>query len=171
MPLTAAQIQSLHDSPDPFPSLGDDSASKPTAKANQKENVDMSSESAFPSLPAATPKQSLGAWAKPVIQRTLFQSTYTIPQSQVLAALSNQKSRQAPKSTSELFKKVSSTYNVNVDSSTTSQTKQTTFLVKGQSQKAVNEAIAYLTTILSARITITINIPNSSRALLIGPKG
>ncbi|TIB84727.1 beta and beta-prime subunits of DNA dependent RNA-polymerase [Wallemia mellicola] len=151
--------------------LGDDSASKPTAKANQKENVDMSSESAFPSLPAATPKQSLGAWAKPVIQRTLFQSTYTIPQSQVLAALSNQKSRQAPKSTSELFKKVSSTYNVNVDSSTTSQTKQTTFLVKGQSQKAVNEAIAYLTTILSARITITINIPNSSRALLIGPKG
>ncbi|TIB32483.1 hypothetical protein E3P84_02529 [Wallemia ichthyophaga] len=171
---------SVKDLPYPFTSrsqydLGDDSSSKPAAAATtkpmQKENVDLNSESAFPSLPTATPKQPSGAWAKPVIQRSIYQSTYTIPQSQLLNAISNQKSRQSPKTISELFKRVSSAFNVNVDSSTTSQTKQTTFFVKGQSQKSVNEAIAYLTSTLSTRITITVEIPNSSRALLIGPKG
>ncbi|CAO1613311.1 unnamed protein product [Parajaminaea phylloscopi] len=139
---------------------------------------DFSSNDAFPALGslAAAPK---GKWGKPlsgaapaaapvwsgtapVIQRAVFQESFTIPFNEANSA-------RVSAAMTQIQKKYKNA--VKVEASTTRSTSITTFVVKGANEAAVKSARKELTVALAKRVSLEVMIPQSLRAFVIGAKG
>ncbi|CAD6974475.1 unnamed protein product [Tilletia controversa] len=155
---------------------------------------DFSSESAFPSLgAAATPPK--GSWSKklatnrnagpassgggaaaaanwassaatvPVIARSSAQEVFTIPYDAESAAAQ-------PNKLGQVIQRVQTKYpGIKVDASTTRKNGVTTFVVKGQNEANVKAARREITVLLAKSVTLTLMVPSSLRAFVIGAKG
>ncbi|CAO1623859.1 unnamed protein product [Sympodiomycopsis kandeliae] len=158
---------------------------QPQRNRNQSQ-PDFSSQSAFPSLgsTAAAPKgqwgkkpnvapgssasagagAAPGGWAggAPVIQRAVFQETFSVPYSES----NNAKVGAAMTSITKKYKNA-----IKVEASTTRSTSTTNFVVKGSNEAAVKAARKELTVALAKRVTFEVSIPQSLRAFVIGAKG
>ncbi|KAK0531315.1 hypothetical protein OC835_003218 [Tilletia horrida] len=164
-------------------------ASKQTANKRAAQ-PDFSSESAFPSLGAAaappkgswSKKLAVGAsgsgsaaaaasaspaanWSLPVIARSTAQESFTIPYDPEQAALQ-------PNKLGQVIQRVQTKYpGIKVDASTTRKNGITTFVVKGQNEANVKAARREITVLLAKSVTLTVMIPASLRAHVIGAKG
>lgn len=137
-----------------------------------------SSQSAFPSLgaPAATPKGQWGkkpvvastapstGWAggAPVIQRAVFQESFTVP-------YSDSNNAKVGAAMTQITKKYKNS--IKVEASSTRSAGTTSFVVKGSNEAAVKAARKELTVALAKRVTLEVSIPQSLRAFVIGAKG
>ncbi|UZJ52571.1 hypothetical protein CBS101457_001891 [Exobasidium rhododendri] len=172
---------------DPFPAVkvdapvngnGNGFASVSNSRANGTRQPDFNSESAFPSLGAGAPVAK-GQWGKkpqlqgaapaapiwtgnaPVIQRAMFQETFSMPSSE---------------ESSRLMKKVMARLqleyknkDVNIEASSTRSS--TTFVVRGPKESLVKAARKDLTVGLARNVTLSVMIPASLAAYVIGAKG
>lgn len=125
---------------------------------------EVSSEDMFPTLgssqgPAA--QRSVPSNTAPVIQRVVHQATVS------LRLTDEQQLR-----LSTLLQRVQQRCrNVRIEASTTRKTGHTMFIIKGTSQASVQEAKRELTLQLAERVTLTMLIPASLRAFVIGAGG
>ncbi|PWN90372.1 hypothetical protein FA10DRAFT_266856 [Acaromyces ingoldii] len=178
---------------DPFPAtIGSSAAVAPKAKVssgvNGSSQPDFSSQSAFPSLGASVPAAK-GQWSKklsegasngaagraaaapgsasnwsgsaPVIQRAIHQEVFSLPASDELQSR-----------LSQIMGRVQTKHrSVKIEASTTRKTATTTFVVKGPNEAAVKSARKELTVGLARNVSLTVMIPSSLRAFVIGAKG
>ncbi|KAG8835486.1 hypothetical protein FRC18_000438 [Serendipita sp. 400] len=170
MALSAADLQKqLEGAPDPFPSLNDAPASKPSASNSGPLNTD--SEDLFPSLATPnTPKQAT-TWSvravKPV-SAPVFTDSFSLTGIDPSAYHTRDGK---PKSLGDIIKDVQTKFKVKVEVSSQRTSNQTTFSVTGPSDSAVESAKKALTTSLSPQITLTVQAPASAIGTIIGPKG
>lgn len=175
MQITAAELQKRHElegAPDPFPSLGETTTVKP--KRVVQVPTDADSQADFPTLATSTPaaapgKSAWGSDAGPRIRATVKSTPvitdyFTITQ----AELPSKDGKQT--SVGEIMKQVMTKYRVRVEAST-NQSRQTTFHLKGDTQKDLDKAKRHLLFALSPVVTLTLNAPASTIAAIIGPKG
>ncbi|KAE8214351.1 hypothetical protein CF327_g2221 [Tilletia walkeri] len=176
---------------------GSSSAAAPGSSAQapkRSAQPDFSSESAFPSLGAAAAPPK-GSWSKklavnrnaapasssggaaasanwassaatvPVIARSSAQEVFTIPYDAEQAATQ-------PNKLGQVIQRVQTKYpGIKVDASTTRKNGVTTFVVKGQNEANVKAARREITVLLAKSVTLTVMIPSSLRAFVIGAKG
>lgn len=174
MQLSAAELQKKHElegAPDPFPSLGE-ATSKPKRVAQVPTDAD--SQADFPTLAtsapaAAAPKSAWGSDAGPRIKATvkstpLITDYFTVTQAELPAKDGKQTS------VGEVMKQVMAKYRVRIEAST-NQSRQTTFHMKGETQKDLDKAKRHLLAALSPVVTLILNAPASTIAAIIGPKG
>ncbi|PWN46954.1 hypothetical protein IE53DRAFT_382491 [Violaceomyces palustris] len=186
---------------DPFPptpvvNSSHSSTSYPSAKTsngNASKQPDLSSEDAFPSL-GSGPAPAKGQWGKkfsaasagssasavangrsvpsvgsastwsgsaPVIQRSIQQHSFSI-------ALSEESISKL----SQVMQKVQNKYKgVKVEASTTRKTGTTTFVLKATDDAAIKNAKKEITVLLAKQVSLSLMIPASLRAFVIGAKG
>ncbi|KAG2146037.1 uncharacterized protein EDB93DRAFT_1287176 [Suillus bovinus] len=175
MQLSAAELQKRHElegAPDPFPSLGE-TTTKP--KRVIQVPADADSQSDFPTLATSTPaaaapgKSAWGSDAGPRIKATV-KSTPVITDyfTVIQAELPTKDGKQT--SIGETMKQVTAKYRIRIEAST-NQSRQTTFCMKGETQKDLDRAKRHLLATLSPVVTLTLNAPASTIAAIIGPKG
>lgn len=162
---------------DPFPSLGSEPAASGAGAARDKRGEskparpDVASEDAFPTLgggggaaragPGAP--RAPGTWVSnvPVIQRVMRQTTVTLQltdeQLLKLSDLLQRVRRKCP--------------GVSIEASTTRRTGSTTFIIKGASDAAVQQAKKELSVALARRVSLSVMVPRSLRAHVIGTQG
>ena len=153
---------------DPFPSLNQTSGADvdvapPPKKSGKSQQPDITSEDMFPSLGASQSSARVSApkTAAPMIQRVMHQTTVTMHLSdEQLVRLSSLLQRVQQKCRS-----------VKIEASTMRKTGQTKFIIKGASESAVQEAKRELAIQLAERVTLTMLIPASLRAFVIGAGG
>mgnify|MGYP001507724192 FL=1 len=153
---------------DPFPSLNqsigaDVDVAPPPKKSGKSQQPDITSEDMFPSLGASQSSARVSApkTAAPMIQRVMHQTTVTMHLSdEQLVRLSSLLQRVQQKCRS-----------VKIEASTMRKTGQTKFIIKGASESAVQEAKRELAIQLAERVTLTMLIPASLRASVIGAGG
>lgn len=149
------------------------SVSKTTRTSTTAQQPDFESQSSFPSLGASAPSAK-GQWGQkpaavgsasnwssnaPVIQRTYHQESLSIPSSEETSAKLGQ-----------IIQRVQNKHkDVKVQASTTR--KLTTFVVKGTNEASVRAAKRELTVGLARNVTLSLTIPSSLRAFVIGQKG
>lgn len=161
------------------------SYAKPAAPISKK--IDINSFDAFPELgpSKAVPLANGGAWGKqPVLKPIKVSGSNSAPsgaqiirapaKSQVTTdkfslALEDRDPRYAT-IPSSILNSVRTANNVTIDSSTTKQSKTSTFIIKGKPEN-VQKARRELLRALTVHVTETIRVPASSRASIIGPKG
>ncbi|KAF9454024.1 hypothetical protein P691DRAFT_755082 [Macrolepiota fuliginosa MF-IS2] len=178
--LTAADLQKRHElegAPDPFPSLGEVTATPVKSKVKQatKMELDTLSESAFPSLaPSASAPTApvASAWGGPriraaVVKQPVFSDSFTLS----AIDLSNAGKDGRPATLGEVMKQVTMKYKVKLEASPNQKTRQTTFYLKAESEKDLEKAKRSLVALLSPVITLVINAPASTIAAIIGPRG
>ncbi|KAJ7268787.1 hypothetical protein B0H12DRAFT_1200682 [Mycena haematopus] len=175
--LNAAELQRKHNlegAPDPFPSLIESPHPKSRNTHQQPaQELDTDSQSAFPSLassapPAAPAKTAWTPARKPVVkQAPVFADSFTISSMD----LSNAGKEGRPATLGEVMKQVMAKYKVKLEASANQKTRQTTFHIKGETQKELDKAKRSLLALLSPVITLVINAPASTIASIIGPKG
>jgi hypothetical protein len=137
----------LEGAPDPFPSLSENSHLGPREKAKPGPvALDTQSEDAFPSLASATPgpaAQTQSAWGSgPRIKAPVIPKAPVFTDSFTLAAmdLSNAGRDGRAASLGEVIKTVMTKYKVKIEASGNQRTRQTTFHIKGESQKELDKA-------------------------------
>lgn len=176
MQLTAAELQKRHElegAPDPFPSLGETTTVKP--KRVVQVPADADSQTDFPTLATSTPaaaapgKSAWGSDAGPRIKSTvkstpLITDYFTVTQAELPAKDGKQTS------VGEIMKQVMTKYRVRIEAST-NQSRQTTFYMKGETQKDLDKAKRHLLATLSPVVALILNAPASTIAAIIGPKG
>lgn len=175
MQLTAAELQKRHElegAPDPFPSLGETATVKP--KRVVQVPADADSQTDFPTLATSTPAPAPGksVWGsdagpriKAAVKSTPVVTDYfTVTQVEVPVKDGKQTS------VGEIMRQVMTKYRVRVEAST-NQSRQTTFHMKGETQKDLDKAKRHLMATLSPAVTLTLNAPASTIAAIIGPKG
>lgn len=153
---------------DPFPSLNQTSGADvdvapPPKKSGKSQQPDITSEDMFPSLGASQSSARVSApkTAAPMIQRVMHQTTVSMHLSdEQLVRLSSLLQRVQQKCRS-----------VKIEASTMRKTGQTKFIIKGASESAVQEAKRELAIQLAERVTLTMLIPASLRAFVIGAGG
>ncbi|WFD36540.1 hypothetical protein MCUN1_003423 [Malassezia cuniculi] len=156
---------------DPFPSLTEtvpepeSEPSRPRAggSAGRSSRPDVSSQDAFPTLGASTPRAQPKTWVSrvPVIQRVTHQSSITLALAQdQLARLSDVLKRVHDKNPG-----------VTVEASTTRRTGSTVFIIKGPYENAVEAARRELAVQLARRVELSVQVPASLRAHVIGSGG
>ena len=153
---------------DPFPSLNqtigaDVDVAPPPKKSGKSQQPDITSEDMFPSLGASQSSARVSApkTAAPMIQRVMHQTTVSMHLSdEQLVRLSSLLQRVQQKCRS-----------VKIEASTMRKTGQTKFIIKGASESAVQEAKRELAIQLAERVTLTMLIPASLRASVIGAGG
>ncbi|MCO5598726.1 hypothetical protein L7F22_052824 [Adiantum nelumboides] len=149
------------------------SVSSTTRTTSTAQQPDFDSQSSFPSLGASAPSAK-GQWAQkpaavgsasnwsanaPVIQRTYHQESLSIPSSEETSAKLGQ-----------IIQRVQNKHkDVKVQASTTR--KLTTFVVKGTNEASVRAAKRELTVGLARNVSLSLTIPASLRAFVIGQKG
>lgn len=177
MQLTAAELQKRHElegAPDPFPSLGEMTTVKPKRIVQVPAEAD--SQADFPTLATSTPaaaaapgKSAWGSDAGPRIKAAVKSTPvitdyFTVTQ----AELPPKDGRQS--SVGEIMKQVMTKYRVRIEAST-NQSRQTTFHMKGETQKDLDKAKRHLLAALSPVAVLILNAPASTIAAIIGPKG
>ncbi|WFD07238.1 hypothetical protein MVES1_002598 [Malassezia vespertilionis] len=159
---------------DPFPSLTSDPFPAPvpaaqTTRAPKKVETqpDVSSEDAFPSLntlsTGSSSKQAGSAWVSsvPVIQRVTHQATVALNLGEEqLARLGQGLQRVQQKHRS-----------VKVEASSTRKTGNTTFIIKGPTDQVVQQVKRELTALFARKVSISVLVPASLRAYVIGAGG
>ncbi|KAK0544012.1 hypothetical protein OC846_006211 [Tilletia horrida] len=154
-----------------FPSLGA-AAAPPKGSWSKKLAVNRSagpsgsSTGAGSAAPAsASSNWSAAAATAPVIARSSAQETFTIPYDPEQAAVQ-------PNKLANAIARVQTKYpGIKVDASTTRKNGITTFVIKGQNEANVKAARREITVLLAKPVTLTIMIPASLRAYVIGSKG
>lgn len=153
---------------DPFPSLNQtngsdvDLAPQPT-RPGKSLQPDVNSEDMFPSLGASQngARTFTSKPAAPMIQRVMHQATVSLRLSdEQLLRLSSLLQRVQQKCST-----------VKIEASTMRKTGHTKFIIRGSSESAVQEAKRELTIQLAERVTLTMLIPASLRAFVIGAGG
>ncbi|KAG2150530.1 hypothetical protein DEU56DRAFT_33581 [Suillus clintonianus] len=176
MQLTAAELQKRHElegAPDPFPSLGETTAVKPRRAVQVPADAD--SQADFPTLATSTPvaatpgKSAWGSDAGPRIKATV-KSTPVITDYLTVTQVETPVKDGRQTSLGEIMKQVMIKYRVKIEAST-NQSRQTTFHLKGETQKDLDKAKRHLLATLSPVVTLILNAPASTIAALIGPKG
>lgn len=147
----------LEGTPDPFPSLGGNEEPKAKRPSNTAAaSLDTESQSAFPSLATATPpaKQTApGAWGSvsaprikgAVSKSTLVSDTFDLSAIDLSHAGNNGK----PGTLGEVMKNIMTKFKVKVEASTQRKTGQTTFFVKGDTERDIEKAKRQLVALLS----------------------
>ncbi|WVW86191.1 hypothetical protein I302_108232 [Kwoniella bestiolae CBS 10118] len=201
MAFSAAELQKRHGlegAPDPFPSLGGNTAPAPTAAKKLNNNngpstsVDTASEDAFPSLGAsAAPatnitKPAISAWAsKPSAVKATGgkvkpNTSGGLGRAGTPTAASHpfSDSFSIPaadivqgKTAQETIQKVREQTGVIVESSTQMRTGLKTFLIRGPDQKKLTIARRLIERGLSKPVTISVEVPITTLGTIIGPKG
>lgn len=149
---------------DPFPSLGGDAPAPaaPAARGSRESRPDVASEEAFPALGGQAPAPA-GAWVSrvPVLQRVTHQARVQLRLGdEQLARLST------------LLQRVQAACpDVQIEASTTRKTHVTTFILKGPSDARVQEAKKALSAQCARRVSLTVLVPASLRAYVIGAGG
>ncbi|WFD00899.1 hypothetical protein MYAM1_003655 [Malassezia yamatoensis] len=153
---------------DPFPSLHfpeiHSNGPTRTRGSNPRPSArpDMESQDAFPSLGAGASAKP-PAWVShvPVIQRVMHQTSLQLRlEEDQLAKLS------------QLLQRVQANYpHVKIEASTTRKTNVTTFILRGTNEESVQAAKKELTALFARRVTLSVWIPASLRAYVIGAGG
>lgn len=156
---------------DPFPSLTEAAPepepSRPRAPRNARPDVyvaaNSSSQDAFPTLGASAPRNTPKTWVSrvPVIQRVTHQATLPLTLAdEQLARLG------------DVLKRIHDRFpGVTVEASTTRRTGSTVFIIKGPYDDAVDTVRRELAVQLARRVQLTVPVPMSLRAHVIGPGG
>jgi hypothetical protein len=152
----------LEGAPDPFPSIADSPAKARKAAADAP--VDVTSESAFPSLGGSTTSKPTGsAWssAGPKLRASISHIPMNV-ESFTLAVTDLSTAGKDGKATTlgEIMRSVMKTHpKVKIEASSNQRSHQTTFNVKSESQKELDKAkralIASLSPIVSIRVCET----------------
>ena len=151
---------------DPFPSLGEpEREPKPERTRMPARNVrpDVSSQDAFPTLGAAAPRSMPKTWVSrvPVIQRVTHQESLTL-------TLADEQLQRL----SDVLKRIHDKFpGVSVEASTTRRTGATIFIIKGPRDATVDSVRRELAVQLARRVSLTVPVPASLRAHVIGPGG
>ena len=152
---------------DPFPSLGGaETYAAPSApkKGGAAANArpDVGSQDAFPALGGSAPAKP-AAWVShvPVIQRVTHQASVQLRLSEEqltrLSQLLQRVQQRCPR--------------VKIEASTTRKTNVTTFILKGPNEASVQAAKKELTALFARRVSLTVLVPASLRAYVIGAGG
>lgn len=151
---------------DPFPSLGEpEREPEPERTRTPARNVrpDVSSQDAFPTLGAAAPRSMPKTWVSrvPVIQRVTHQESLTL-------TLADEQLQRL----SDVLKRIHDKFpGVSVEASTTRRTGATIFIIKGPRDAVVDSVRRELAVQLARRVSLTVPVPASLRAHVIGPGG
>ncbi|WFC95639.1 hypothetical protein MBRA1_002291 [Malassezia brasiliensis] len=151
---------------DPFPSLGGDvpapAAPVGGAARAREARPDVGSEEAFPALGGQAPARA-PAWVSrvPVLQRVTHQARVQLRlEDEQLARLS------------ALLQRVQAACpDLQIEASTTRKTHVTTFILKGPSDARVQAAKKALSAQCARRVSLTVLVPASLRAYVIGAGG
>ncbi|KIJ49616.1 hypothetical protein M422DRAFT_205079 [Sphaerobolus stellatus SS14] len=179
--LSAAELQRRHQlegAPDPFPALGEDKPQPKRPSPAASAPLDTRSTSMFPALASAAPagKQPVasvwGADTGPRI-KVAAPKNKGITESFTLNAVDLSHAGRDNKATNlgEVMKNTMNKFKVKVEASTQRKTGQTTFFIKGESEREVEKAKRHLVAVSSPKVTLTVNVPASTIAAIIGPKG
>jgi hypothetical protein len=148
----------LEGAPDPFPSLGGNDNHKPRHPATNSASapLDTESQTAFPSLAPSAPaarQQATTAWSAATAPRIKATATKSklVSESFSLNAVdlshAGKDGRQG--SLGDVMKNIMAKFKVKVEASTQRKTGQTTFFVKGESERDVEKAKRQLVALLS----------------------
>ncbi|WFD32189.1 hypothetical protein MSPP1_003232, partial [Malassezia sp. CBS 17886] len=156
---------------DPFPGLSEAPATAAAAAvpaaapARAAARPDVDSEDAFPTLggTGAPATRAASAWVSsvPVIQRVTHQATLSLHLAE----------EQLAKLSSVLQRVQQRCRNVTIEASTTRRTGSTTFIIKGPSDAGVQTAKRELSVQLARRVSLSVSVPASLRAYVIGSGG
>ncbi|KAF8520456.1 hypothetical protein BU17DRAFT_46843 [Hysterangium stoloniferum] len=179
--LSAADLQRRHElegAPDPFPSLGgkEEPKIKRSSGTSTPAALDTDSSVAFPSLASSVPpRPAAAAWGAATGPRIKVSAPKNklMSESFTLSAVNLSRAGRDGKAgtMSDVMKNTMAKFKVKVEASTQRKTGQTTFFVKGESEREVEKAKRQLVSSLSPVVTLTINAPSSTIAAIIGPKG
>ncbi|KDN48495.1 hypothetical protein K437DRAFT_255466 [Tilletiaria anomala UBC 951] len=176
------QSQPDFNSESAFPTLGA-AAAKPAASSSWSRKLSTAggsngNASSATAASAQQPPASASQWhsTTPVIQRNVVNETFSLPSSPELVSklpgvLTRIRAKFGGPSSAVGAGLGAAAGAVTIEASTTRKTNTTTFILKGSSEKTIKAAKKELSVALAKSVTLTIMIPASLRAFVIGAKG
>lgn len=175
------EVQDSEDIPDEAQPSDENISAQATTNGNSKKPLDITSYDAFPTLGGSKKvSAAVSNWGpNATVARPLSKTLAPRPANKAVAKSTitdsfslklEQRNSRAKIIPSEVLSRVQSTHSVSIDCSTSKSTRASHFIIKGKPEN-VHKARRELLREISVRVTETIQVPASVRAIIIGPKG